>query len=48
MNFKGKAENISIKRGEYYRKYTNLIFLKIFVILPVNKKGVPLPLKVEH
>ena len=30
------------------REFTNLTFLKISVILSVNKEGVPLPLKVEH
>ena len=31
-----------------FREFANLTFLKISVILSVNKEGVPLPLKVEH
>ena len=36
------------KKKLAFRKFTNLTFLKISVILSINKGGVPLPLKVEH
>ena len=45
--FREIGYNINDKKMAF-REFTNLTFLKISVILSVNKEGVPLPLKVEH
>ena len=46
--YESQCQRLLYSNKVAFREFTNLTFLKISVILSVNKEGVPLPLKVEH